>query len=279
MKILPGFLLVLALPILAGAQEPKKRTAFDDAKWQRGPTNVSLADVAQLKVPAGYIFADAADTKRLMEAMQNPTSGQECGFLAPESFNWFAVFEYDASGYVKDDEKNNLDADAILKSIRDATEESNKLRRSKGWNALNITGWHTKPSYNATTHNLEWAINGESEGSQVINYQTRILGRGGVMKVILVASPTDLTNAMPQYRTLLSQFSYKPGSNYAEFKPGDKIAKYGLSALVVGGAAAVAAKAGIFKWLGKALIAAAVAVSAFIKKLFGKKKAEPTATG
>jgi uncharacterized membrane-anchored protein len=278
MKIRPGLLLLFALTSIAGAEEPRKRTAFDDTKWQRGPTEASLAGVAQLKVPGGFLFADAADTKRLMEEMQNPTSGQECGFLAPESMDWFAVFEYDPTGYVKDDEKNNLDADGILKSIRNATEESNKLRRSKGWNALNITGWHTKPSYNAATHNLEWAITGESEGHEVINYQTRILGRGGVMKVILVATPTDLTKAMPQYRTLLGQFSYKPGSNYAEFKPGDKIAKYGLSALVVGGAAAVAAKTGIFKWLGKALIAAAVAVSAFVKKLFGKKKTD-TATG
>jgi uncharacterized membrane-anchored protein len=97
------------------------------------------------------------------------------------------------------------------------------------------------------------------------------------MRVVLVAGPTDMDKAMPQYRTLLSQFSYKPGSNYAEFKPGDKIAKYGLSALVVGGAAAVAAKTGVFKWLGKALIAAAVAASAFFKKLFGRKKTEPTA--
>lgn len=276
MRFFPGFCLVLALVARVSAQETKPRTAFDDAKWQRGPTEVSLAGVAQLKVPAGYLFADAADTKRLMEALQNPTSGNESGFIAPQTFDWFAVFEYEATGYIKDDEKNSLDANAILTSIRQATEKSNELRRSKGWSAMTITGWHTPPTYNSTTHNLEWAINGESEGSKVVNYQTRILGRGGVMRVVLVASPTDMTAAMPKYRTVLSQFSYKPGSNYAEFKPGDKMAKYGLSALVVGGAAAVAAKTGVFKWLGKALIAAVVALGAFFKKLFGRKKTAPT---
>ena len=279
MKIVPGLFVALALVARVSGEEPTKRTAFDDTKWQRGPTEVSMASIAQLKVPAGFMFADAADTKRLMEALQNPISGKESGFIAPENMDWFAVFEYEDTGYIKDDEKNSLDADAILKSIRDATEKSNELRRSKGWAAMNITGWQTPPTYNSTTHNLEWAITGDSAGQQVVNYQTRILGRGGVMRVVLVASPTDMTAAMPQYRTLLSQFSYKPGSNYAEFKPGDKIAKYGLSALVVGGAAAVAVKAGIFKWLGKLLIPLGVGIAAFFKRLFGRKKSEPTAAG
>jgi uncharacterized membrane-anchored protein len=275
MKIIPRILFIFAFVTHANAEDPPKRTAFDEAKWQHGPTEVALAGIAQLKVPAAYMFADAADTKRLMEALQNPTSGNESGFLAPEGGDWFAVFEYDQTGYIRDDEKNSLDSNGILASIRQATEKSNELRRSKGWSPMNITGWHTPPTYNATTHNLEWAINGESAGQRVVNYQTRILGRGGVMRVVLVASPVDLTTAMPKYRTILSQFSYKPGSNYSEFKPGDKMAKYGLSALVVGGAAAVATKAGIFKWLWKAIVATAVGISAFVKRLFGRKKTEP----
>lgn len=277
MKFLPSVLLVFAVITNANAKDPAKHSAFDDTKWQHGPTTVTLAGIAQLKVPAGYLFADAADTKRLMEALQNPTSGNESGFLAPEGGPWFAVFEYDETGYIKDDEKNSLDGNAILASIRQATEKSNELRRSKGWSAMNITGWHTPPTYNATTHNLEWAINGESEKQRVVNYQTRILGRGGVMRVVLVASPDEMSAAMPKYRTILSQFSYKPGSNYSEFKAGDKMAKYGLSALVVGGAAAVATKVGIFKWLWKALVAAAVGISAFVKRLLGRKKTEPAA--
>jgi hypothetical protein len=38
-------------------------------------------------------------------------------------------------------------------------------------------------------------------------------------------------------------------------------------------------KAGIFKWLGKLLIPLVVGVGAFFKRLFGRKKAEPTAAG
>jgi uncharacterized membrane-anchored protein len=255
------------------AQESQARSAFDDTKWHRGPALISISEIAQLQLPQGYVFADAADTRRLMEAMQNPTSGYESGFVAPNDLGWFAVFEYNETGYIRDDEKNSLDADKILSAIKQATQESNEVRRRRGWSPMTVTGWYMPPRYNPITHNLEWAVNGESEGETVVNYQTRILGRGGVMSVVLVGSPSELPTAMPQYRTLLSQFAYKQGSTYAEFRPGDKVAEYGLSALVVGGATAVAIKSGAVKWLIKAIIAGFVAIGAFFKRLFGRRDA------
>jgi uncharacterized membrane-anchored protein len=41
-----------------------------------------------------------------MEAMHNPVSGTELGFIAPAGSNWFAVFEFSESGYIKDDERS-----------------------------------------------------------------------------------------------------------------------------------------------------------------------------
>ena len=37
----------------------------------------------------------------------------------------------------------------------------------------------------------------------------------------------------------MGAYSFKPGGLYAEFRAGDKIAKYGLTALVAGGVGAV----------------------------------------
>lgn len=62
---------------------------------------------------------------------------------------------------------------------------------------------------------------------------------------------------------------------YSEYKPGDKLAEYGLGALVVGGAAAAAAKSGLLKGLGKFLWVAVFGVAAgawtFIKRIFAGK--------
>jgi uncharacterized membrane-anchored protein len=76
---------------------------------------------------------------------------------------------------------------------------------------------------------------------------------------------------------VLAGYDFNPGDRYSEFQEGDKVAAYGLGALVVGGAAAVAAKTGIWKALGKFLWIGIAAVGAVVwggvKKLFGARKA------
>jgi uncharacterized membrane-anchored protein len=69
---------------------------------------------------------------------------------------------------------------------------------------------------------------------------------------------------------------FDPGQRYADFNPStDKLAAYGIAALVAGG---IAAKAGLFAKLGVILLAAkkfiilvVAAIGAGIKKLFGRK--------
>jgi uncharacterized membrane-anchored protein len=241
-------------------------------KWQKGPGTGDLGTTAQVQVPAGYVFAGAADTRTIMEANQNPTTGRELGFVAPAGEDWFAVFEYDEVGYVKDDEKSNLDAVALLESIKAGTEAGNKERARRGWPTMTIIGWETPPRYDEVTHNLEWAVRAESEGQPVVNYNTRLLGRGGVMEVTLVTDPALLAETLPKFKTMLSGFGFVQGQKYAEFRPGDKMAAYGLTGLIAGGGVAVAAKSGLFKWLWKVLVAAAIGVGALFKKIFSRKQ-------
>lgn len=265
---------------LAGEEQA---SVLQKIRWQKGPCTGQLERVAHVWVPEGYIFADAKDTRTLMEAMQNPVSGTEKGFLSPMDLKWFLVFEFEDVGYVKDDEKNTLDADAMLKSIQAGNEITNKERKKRGWTTLTITGWEQPPRYDPDTHNLEWAIRCESGGQQVINYNVRLLGRGGVMKVTFVGDPSELAQAMPKYRSLVKGFDFSTGQRYAEYRQGDKLAKYGLAALVVGGAAAAAVQTGLLQKLLKPIIIGLIALGALLKKfwgkLFGRKEsAEPPKT-
>lgn len=256
------------------AKQPTKESPVDKVKWQKGPSSGALGSLAAINVPANFIFANASDTKILMEAMQNPVSGRELGFLAPEKSHWFVVFEYDDTGYIKDDEKGSLDASAMIESIKAANEEGNKERAKRGWPKLEIVGWEQTPRYDEKTNNLEWAIRAQSEGKPVVNFNTRVLGRGGVMRVTLVADPGELKATLPQFKNTLAGFSYNAGQKYAEYRQGDKLAQYGLSALVVGGATAVAVKSGAFKWLWKVGGIAVLAALGFLKKFFGGRKSE-----
>ena len=245
---------------------------FEGVSWQKGPSVGDLGGNAQVKVPQGYVFAGSADTRTIMEANHNPITGREMGFVAPAGEDWFAVFEFDDVGYVKDDEKDSLDASALLNSIREGTEAGNKERVKRGWPTMTILGWETPPRYNETTHNLEWAIRATSEGAPVINHNTRLLGRGGVMEVTLVTNPATLNETLPKFKTMLQGFEFKEGHKYAQFRAGDRTAAYGLTGLIVGGGTAALVKTGAFKWIWKALVAGFAALAALFKRIFSRNK-------
>lgn len=285
------FLVVLTLVCISAlvviGQSQKKRAAptpspqeemggvenIAGVKWQTGPSSGALGSAAQVEVPDGYLFAGGNDTRLIMEALHNPTSGKEQGYLSPKGEDWFAVFEFDDVGYIKDDDKDSLDADAMLEAIKTGTEQGNKERLRRGWPTMTIVGWETQPRYDETTHNLEWAIRATSEGAPVVNYNTRLLGRGGVMEVTLVTDPASLATNLPKFKTMLAGFGFNQGQKYAEFRQGDKMAQYGLTGLIVGGTTAVLVKSGLFKWLWKGLVAIGIAISAFVRKLLGRRKA------
>lgn len=279
--ILWTLLLAFAAAAPALAQEDVGESPLEDIAWQGGPSKADLGEVAEIQVPAGFNFAGPEDARVLLEAMGNPTSGREMGVLVPNSGDWFVVFEFNDIGYVKDDEKDKLDAEAILARIRSGNQEANEERRRRGWSTLEILGWEQAPRYDPRTHNLEWAVRGKSDEGRVVNYNTRLLGRGGVMEASLVVGPEQLAATLPAFKGLLGKYAYKPGHRYAEFRSGDKIAQYGLAALVAGGAAAAAAKSGLlaklFAKLWKILVVAVVAVGSMFKKILAafRKEKDP----
>ena len=113
----------------------------------------------------------------------------------------------------------------------------------------------------------------------IVNYTTRLLGRSGVMSATLVSSVDSLPSDTQEFKTTLQKFQYVAGEQYAEFKEGDKVAEYGLAALVLGGAAAVATKKGLWAVIGgflaafwKVIAGFGVALVAGVGSFFKRKK-------
>lgn len=245
--------------------------------WQLGPSQASIGDKASIKIPDGFAFLGAAEAKKFMELTQN-IPGPEEYVLAPTSLNWFAIFSFNSVGYIKDDE--TVDADEVLETVRNGTEAGNEMRRQKGWSTMSIVGWRFTPQYDQQTKLLEWAFlaKNDQDNSDVINYNTRLLGRTGVMEVVLVSSPAILDTAVATLKTALTGYEFAPGQKYAEFREGDHVAEFGLAALVAGGAAAVAAKKGFFAVIAgffaaawKLVIPALIGIWVLIKSIFRKK--------
>jgi len=245
--------------------------------WQESGKG-EIADKASVKIPSGYAFLGEADTSKLLQAFGNPPSSDHF-LIAPKSLDWFAVFSYDDTGYVKDDEK--IDADDLLKSMQSGDKAGNEQRKKLGLEALYTDGWQVPPHYDTATKRLEWGLRLRGEtGEKNVNYTSRILGRSGVMTATLVSDTATLAQNTEEFKKVLTGFDYNSGQTYAEFKNGDKVAAIGLGALVLGGAAAVATKKGLWGAIAgflaagwKIVAAAAVALFAGIGKLFGRKKA------
>jgi len=282
-RLLLAPLLCLFAAAPADAQRDPKFVIEELGKlaWQRGPAEGTIGPKAKIQIPKGYAFLDDRNTRRFLELMGNPPRDGHY-MIAPADLNWFAVFSFDAVGYVKDDEK--VEPDAILESLKKGDERGNEERKRLGLEPIYTDGWHVPPHYDAGTRRLEWGMRLRDEkGGLHVNYTSRLLGRSGVMSAVLVSSPDSLSKDMNDFKSALRGYEFAAGEKYAEFKQGDRIAEYGLAALVVGGAAAAAAKAGLFKSLGKFLwviIGGAIwGLWAFLKKLFKRKETPPPSPG
>lgn len=253
-------------------------------KYQQG--RVTLKDgLATLDVPEGfrYLAPEQADLI-LVQAWGNMPGTQTLGMLFPSDVSplsengWGVVITYEEDGYVKDDDAESIDYTELLGQMKESSVEHNKERQEKGYPTLELVGWAAPPRYDKATHKLYWAkeLKAADAPENSLNYNVRVLGRRGVLVLNAVASIKQLGDIENDMQTIIGFTEFNEGHRYADYKAGtDKVATYGLAALVAGG---VAAKAGFFKVLlgfllagKKFLIIGLIALAALAKKLLGRK--------
>jgi uncharacterized membrane-anchored protein len=259
-------------------------------KFQQG--EIKLKDgVATLKASANFRYLDPDQTDTILVKLwgnpprQEKTLGMlfpaEIGPADPES--WGVVITYDEDGYVKDDEAAGINYNDMLKEMQEGTREANQERIKQGYEAIELIGWAAPPRYDQAAHKLYWAkelgFGGDPE--HTLNYDIRALGRRGVLSLNAVASMGQLQAIEKDMEEVLRLVEFNEGHRYGDYVAGmDKVAAYGIGALIAG---KLAAKAGLFKLLllfaakfWKLLAVAALAIGAFVKKLLsGRRKEEP----
>lgn len=268
-------------------EDQEKIWADANAASVTGPKDVPLAGQAVLKLPAGRVFIPQPHAGKVLNAMGNPGKDTRLqGLIFPEGKEeWFVTVRFDPSGYVKDDDAKDWNADDLLKSYREGTEASNKEREKMGVTPIEIVGWAEKPAYAAATHRLVWAMSSRERGAsagaeQGVNYNTYALGREGFFSLNLVTA----LNALPAEKhiaaELLDALEYDSGKRYADFNSStDRVAEYGLAALVVGVAAKklgfFAAALLFFAKFFKVFLLGAAAFGGAFFKFFKRKPKEP----
>lgn len=231
-------------------QEGEMNAAMAAAKAvvKTGPAHIALGNQASLDLPEGYSYIPQPEADGLMKAMGNGADEQRVGLIFPAKGDGFVDARYIASGYIKDDDARDWKADDLLDSLKQGTEEGNKERAARGIPEMEVIGWSQKPTYDAASHRLIWAIETRDKGGKDnehgVNYNTYVLGREGYLSLDLVSDMNALAANKPFAEALLTHTHFNSGKDYTDFKAGsDKVAEYGLAALVTG---VVAKKIGMF---------------------------------
>ena len=287
-RLFAALALIAGLP--AAAQDdavPKEALQLiDSLRYQSGKINVDAAH-ATLNLNSEFRFLDAADAQKVLsELWGNPPDDEVLGMLVPVSAplsdpkkSWAVVITHENEGYVSDKDAAGIDYDAMLKEMQEGTAEANAERKRLGYPEVQLVGWATKPHYDASTNKLYWAKELAFDGGRehALNYDIRVLGRGGYLSLNAVAGMNQLHQIEGEMQKVLALTEFDPGQRYSDFNAStDKVAAYGIAALVAG---AIAAKAGLFAKLFVLLLAfkkfaivGFIALAALVRKLFARAK-------
>lgn len=256
-------------------------------KFQSGKIDLPNG-IATLDLPPSFRYLNPEDSGRvLVDAWGNPPGGATLGMIFPADVSplsqggWGIVITYDEDGHVSDEEADTINYDEMLKDMQSSMEEANVERKKEGYEPVSLVGWAEAPSYDKANHKLYWAKElafGDAQ-QHTLNYNIRVLGRQGVLVLNAVAGMDQISTIKAEMPNVLSATNFKAGNNYADFNSStDKVAAYGIAALVAGG---VAAKMGFFAKLFALLIAfkkvilfGLIALGVGIKKFLGMRKKE-----
>jgi len=274
-----------AAPLDPKDAEIKNAVEAGFAAATKGPAKVPLIDQASIDIPANEAFIPKAQGLRLLRAFGNsPDADGMMGLVVGvgDSDDWIVIVRYVKEGYIKDDDAKNWNADELLTSIREGTEEANKDREERGFQPIEVLGWIEKPTYDAVQHRLVWSLSSQQKGAadgarKGVNYNTYALGRDGYFSLNMLTDTGKVEALKPLAKQLLANLAYSPGKRYEDFNSStDQVAAYGLAALVGGLAVKklglLAVGAAFFAKFAKLILLAVAGGGAAVSKFFKRGK-------
>jgi uncharacterized membrane-anchored protein len=199
-----------------------------------------------LQLPEHFGFIPQKEAAEAMRLMGNRTGTEFVGMIVPlpregggSNASWFVTLQYDPAGYIKDDDAQHWDSSKLLQTLKDGTEAANADRERLGIPPIAVTRWVQSPTYESDSHRLVWSAEAKrkdgSDTDPTINYNTYVLGREGYVSLNLITTAATVARDRLTAGELLSGVDFKSGKRYGDFNSStDKVAAYGLAALVAG---------------------------------------------
>lgn len=272
--------------------EQQKAVEAMRALWQsldRQTGKITLGEgLVTLDVPDTFYFLDGKDAERvLVEAWGNPPDDElPMGMLFPAGSTpfdenpWAVMIDYSDDGHVSDSDAASIDYSELLTEMQQDVRDANPSRVKEGYQPIELMGWAEPPHYDASTRKLYWAkeLRFGDGPDTTLNYEIRALGRTGILSMTFIAGTQQLAEINAKRESVLAMAEFNPGKRYQDFDSSiDKVAAYGIGALIAG---KLAAKAGLLaagllllKKFGVFLLVGLAAVGRKVKGFFVRSPA------
>jgi uncharacterized membrane-anchored protein len=247
-----------------------------------GPKLIDLGHNAEIDLPAGLVLYEQNAAQELVRKSGSDASAVIAA-IVPTAGSWAVIIEAADVGYVSDSDAEDLDANALLQQFREGTTAQNRQRVAQGVPELILDGWSEPPRYDRGPHHLVWGLNAHDTNGKVVNFFTRFLGRNGFLSVNLIDAPEAIEASKKEAMAILGAVRFRAGQRYEDHADGDKDSGMGLTALVLGGTAVIAAKKtglliALLIFLKKGLIVIGAAIAGFFRWITGRGKRKAKAS-
>lgn len=246
-KILVAFFLTLSgSNILQADPAPTvdviltEEEAFDKAlselDWKYSGSHKFPSSNSSLSVPEDFALIMGDDAKKLRVLCDMDDDEVIEAILLDTYFNEWIYFSNIKEGYVSLDEWEDIDSKNLLETISDNTEKANIERRKKGKSELHVVGWLQEPYLDRDSSTVFWILEAKRQEGDVeeliINSVALKLCRNGYERIVWASDKESFISYGGVLDKVLKGYSFDPGYCYQDYTPGDKVAEYGIAALV-----------------------------------------------
>jgi uncharacterized membrane-anchored protein len=268
------------------AKVPQNDNERDEAlkalSWTDGQTLSLPKSRGTLKTPKGIdqlLGIDASSLWEILNGVEAPPGTE--AVIYESKTEALVFFQRLGDGYVSLDDWNDVDADAMLKSVSENTEAANAKRQGAGIAPLHVVGWLERPHLDRSTNTVRWAFEAKSGDGALVNSIALVLARDGFEKLTWIGPKTAINDGL--LKIAQGSFNFPSGGRYTDYVAGDKVAEYGIAGLVAAvlGAKTVA-KLGILAAIAvfakKFAVLLLLPFSAFVvwlRRLFASRKPPP----
>lgn len=208
--------------------------------------NITLAGGKfNLRVPDEFLFIDAVQSRYILEELWgNLPDTEVAGMIVRKGFqpsrlinDYSFVIGYSDIGHVSSQKGTELNHDKLLAQLKENMARSNESRINMGLNTMSVTGWVMVPYFDQYKKALYWATRISANGTEeeILNYNLRLMGKTGVIKINAVATLDQLPDIKKALPLIIAQTRFTAEEAFDAYNEGkDKESQYDMAALITG---------------------------------------------